>query len=56
MNILDGLGMDIGSSWILIRPSGTELIIRIIAEFPLEIETERLLEYASTKLRKLAEV
>ena len=45
--------MDFDSSWIFIRPSGTELIFRIITESP--SETERLLEYASTKLRKLAE-
>ena len=47
--------MDFGNSWILVRPSGTEPVFRVIAESPLEIETEKLLEYASTKLRKLAE-
>jgi phosphomannomutase len=53
-NILDGLRMDFGSSWILVRPSGTEPIFRVIAESPSEAETEKLLENAEIKLRKLA--
>ena len=53
-NILDGLRMDFGSSWILVRPSGTEPIFRIIAESPSETETEKLLENAEITLRKLA--
>jgi phosphoglucosamine mutase len=53
-NILDGLRMDFGSSWILVRPSGTEPIFRIIAESPSEAETEKLLENAEITLRKLA--
>ena len=53
-NILDGLRMDFGSSWILVRPSGTEPIFRIIAESPSEVETEKLLENAEVMLRKLA--
>ena len=56
MNILDGLGMDFGNSWILVRPSGTEPVFRVIAESPSETETERLLENTSTTLQKLAEV
>ena len=53
-NILDGLRMDYGSSWILVRPSGTEPIFRIIAESPSEAETEKLLENAEVILRELA--
>jgi phosphoglucosamine mutase len=53
-NILDGLRMDFGSSWILVRPSGTEPIFRIIAESPSEAETEKLLEKAEITLRKMA--
>jgi phosphoglucosamine mutase len=53
-NILDGLRMDFGSSWILVRPSGTEPVFRIIAESPSEAETEKLLENAEVMLRKLA--
>jgi phosphomannomutase len=56
VNILDGLRMDFGSSWILVRPSGTEPVFRIIAESPSEIETEKLLDNASATLRKLAGV
>ena len=54
INTLDGLRMDFESSWILVRPSGTEPIFRIIAESPSETETERLLENASATLQKLA--
>jgi phosphomannomutase len=53
-NILDGLRMDFGSSWILVRPSGTEPIFRIIAESPSEAETEKLLDNAEITLRKLS--
>ena len=56
INILDGLRIDFGSSWILVRPSGTEPVFRIIAESPSAAETERLLENASTTFRKLAGV
>ena len=52
-NVLDGLRMDFGSSWILVRPSGTEPIFRIIAESPSEVETEKLLEDADKTLRKM---
>ena len=45
--------MDFGNSWILVRPSGTEPIFRIIAESPSPAETERLLENASAVLQKL---
>lgn len=55
-NTLDGLRMDFGNSWILVRPSGTEPIFRIIAETPSETETERLLSDAETTLRRLAGV
>jgi phosphomannomutase len=48
--------MDFGNSWILVRPSGTEPIFRIIAETPSETETERLLSDAETTLRRLAGV
>ena len=54
VNTLDGLRMDFENSWILVRPSGTEPIFRVIAESPSETETERLLEKASVTLRKLA--
>jgi phosphoglucosamine mutase len=56
INILDGLRMDFGSSWILVRPSGTEPVFRIIAESTSETETARLLDNASAVLRGLAEV
>jgi phosphoglucosamine mutase len=56
VNTLDGLRMDFGNSWILVRPSGTEPIFRIIAESPSEIETQRLLENAGVVFQRLAGV
>jgi phosphomannomutase len=56
INTLDGLRMDFGNSWILVRPSGTEPIFRIIAESPSEIETQRLLENAGVVFQRLAGV
>jgi phosphomannomutase len=56
INTLDGLRMDFGDSWILVRPSGTEPIFRIIAESPSETETEKLLNIASATFCKLAGV
>jgi len=53
VNTLDGLRMDFGNSWILVRPSGTEPIFRIIAESPSETETQRLLENAGDVFQRL---
>lgn len=32
INRLDGLKIELGGSWVLLRPSGTEPIMRVIAE------------------------
>jgi phosphomannomutase len=56
INVLDGLRMDFDSSWILVRPSGTEPVFRIIAESPSEAETERLLNNACATFERLAGV
>ena len=45
-NITDGLRLESSDSWTLIRPSGTEPIIRISAESLAEAKTQELLEKA----------
>ncbi|MDP2919598.1 MAG: phosphoglucosamine mutase [Dehalococcoidia bacterium] len=44
INTVDGLRLDSGNSWVLVRSSGTEPLLRIIAESPSESETDRLLD------------
>ena len=53
VNLIDGLRVDYKNSWILVRPSGTEPIFRIIAESPTEAETRQLLEDAAIIVRRL---
>ena len=42
-NIIDGLRLEYSDSWMLIRPSGTEPIIRIIAESTSKRQTAKLI-------------
>ncbi len=42
MNLLDGVYIDFGESWVHVRRSNTEPVIRITAEAPLEDEAFRL--------------
>ena len=44
LNTLDGLRFEFDDSWMLIRASGTEPVIRLIAESNSEAETEALLK------------
>ena len=41
-NRLDGLKLDFANSWVHLRPSNTEPIVRIYSEAPSKIEAERL--------------
>jgi len=43
MNILDGLRLEYDDAWMLIRASGTEPAIRVIAEAPSRSRTVELL-------------
>ena len=52
-NIIDGLRLETGDSWLLIRPSGTEPIIRISAESTFKAETRELLEKATSVITGL---
>jgi len=49
-NIIDGLRLESDDSWLLIRPSGTEPIIRISAESSSEAKTQELLQKATSVL------
>jgi phosphomannomutase len=42
----DGIRFDFGTSWLHVRPSNTEPIIRLIAEAPTREEAEEILEKA----------
>jgi phosphoglucosamine mutase len=46
LNTLDGLRFEFDNSWILVRPSGTEPLIRIIAESDSGVEMKVLLDEA----------
>ena len=54
-NTVDGLRLESPDSWLLIRPSGTEPIIRISAESAFEAETQELLGKATSVLTDLME-
>lgn len=53
VNNIDGLRMEFPDGWLLVRPSGTEPIIRIIAESTTQAETERLLSVAEAVVRDI---
>ncbi|TMQ69380.1 MAG: phosphoglucosamine mutase [Candidatus Eisenbacteria bacterium] len=46
----DGLRLSRGEEWVHIRPSGTEPVVRIIAESPGEVRTRELIETARRAL------
>ena len=52
-NTLDGLRLENRDSWTLIRPSGTEPIIRISAESLTEVKTQELLDQADMAITGL---
>jgi phosphomannomutase len=46
----DGLRLSHGEAWVHVRPSGTEPIVRVIAESPTDAETRSLIERAREAL------
>jgi phosphomannomutase len=50
----DGLRLAWRDRWLHVRPSGTEPIVRVIAEAPTEAEARRLVQQAREPLAKLA--
>jgi phosphoglucosamine mutase len=54
-NTLDGLRYELDDAWLLVRPSGTEPAIRVIAEAQSESKMNQLLADATRKVRELVE-
>jgi len=55
MNTLDGLRLQFADSWMLIRPSGTEPVIRVIAESMSQKRTDELIRKGEELVRSLTE-
>jgi len=55
-NTLDGLRYELDDAWLLVRPSGTEPAIRVIAEAESEDKMNRLLKEATKQVRELVEL
>jgi phosphomannomutase len=51
-DVADGLRLSRGEEWVHIRPSGTEPVVRIIAESPGEVRTRELIETARRALQR----
>jgi phosphomannomutase len=54
VNTMDGLKIDFPDSWVHLRPSNTEPILRIIAEGQTQKRADDLVESFRTRIRKLA--
>jgi phosphoglucosamine mutase len=55
-NTLDGLRYELDDAWLLVRPSGTEPAIRVIAEAESEDQMNQLLAGATKRVRELVEL
>ncbi len=55
INILDGLRLEFDDSWMLIRASGTEPAVRIIAESTSERQTDELISKGAELVQNLVE-
>jgi len=55
-NTLDGLRYELDDAWLLVRPSGTEPAIRVIAEAESEDKMNRLVKEATKQVRELVEI
>ena len=55
MNTLDGLRLQFADSWMLIRPSGTEPVIRVISESMSQKQTGELIRQGEELVRSLVE-
>jgi len=52
MNTIDGLRLDFPDSWVLVRASGTEPVIRIIAESPSQARSMELIDRGKKLVEK----
>ena len=48
----DGLRLSRDEEWVHVRPSGTEPVVRVIAESPSEARTRELIERARSALQR----
>jgi phosphomannomutase len=55
-NTLDGIRYELDDAWLLVRPSGTEPAIRVIAEAESEDKMNNLLKEATKQVRELVEL
>ena len=55
MNTLDGLRLQFVDSWMLIRPSGTEPVIRVISESVSHKQTAELISKGEELVQSLVE-
>ncbi len=53
---VDGLGISLTDGWVLVRPSGTEPVIRITCEGQIEERVQEILEKAKTAVVKTIEM
>jgi len=56
INTLDGLRLEFPDSWMLIRASGTEPVIRVISESTSQTQTDELISKGKNLLQSLVEV
>jgi phosphomannomutase len=55
VNSLDGLRLEFPDSWMLIRASGTEPVIRVISESTSQLRTHELINKGKTLVQSLVE-
>ena len=53
INAIDGLRLEFADSWMLIRPSGTEPALRVIAESMSKAQTDKLIEKGTEMVQSL---
>jgi phosphoglucosamine mutase len=49
---VDGIGISLKEGWVLVRPSGTEPVIRITCEAPTDEQVEKILADAKVEVEK----
>jgi len=53
MNRMDGLKLEFGDAWLVVRPSGTEPVLRVFAESPDRDRAEGLVAQALERVREV---
>jgi phosphomannomutase/phosphoglucomutase len=53
VNALDGIRLEFGDAWMLIRASGTEPAIRVLAESPSAARTRALLDSGAAQVERI---